>query len=44
VLGLNEKGLRSTVIMTLGYRNAEADYLSGAAKVRRPKEELFVRI
>lgn len=44
VLGLNEKGLHSTVIMTLGYRNAEADYLSGAAKVRRPKEELFVRI
>lgn len=43
-LGLKEKGLHSTVIMTLGYRNAEADYLSGAAKVRRPKEELFVRI
>lgn len=43
-LGLKEKGLHSTVIMTLGYRNSEADYLSGAAKVRRPKEELFVRI
>jgi len=43
-LGLSEKGLRSTVILTLGYRDAEKDYLSGAAKVRRDKEELFVRI
>lgn len=43
-LGLKEKGLHSTVVMALGYRNAEADYLNGAAKVRRPKEELFVRL
>ncbi len=43
-LGLNEKGLHSTVVMALGYRNAEADYLSGAAKVRRPKDELFIRL
>lgn len=44
VLGLQEKGLRSTVIMTLGYRDAEQDYLSAAAKVRRDKSELFVRL
>ncbi len=43
-LGLTEKGLHSTVILTLGYRDAEKDYLNGAAKVRREKEELFVRI
>lgn len=43
-LGLSEKGLRSTVIMTLGYRDAEKDYLNGAAKVRRAKDELFVRL
>jgi len=43
-LGLSEKGLHSTVILTLGYRDAEKDYLNGAAKVRRDKEELFVRI
>ena len=43
-LGLSEKGLRSTVIMTLGYRDAEKDYLSGAVKVRRGKDELFVRL
>jgi len=44
VLGLKEKGLHSSVIMTLGYRDAENDYLSSAAKVRRDKEDLFVRI
>lgn len=43
-LGLSEQGLRSTVVMTLGYRDAENDYLVGKAKVRRAKEELFVRI
>ena len=43
-LGLSEKGLHSTVILTLGYRDAEKDFLNGAAKVRRDKEELFVRI
>jgi nitroreductase/dihydropteridine reductase len=43
-LGLSEKGLHSTVIMALGYRDAEKDYLSGAAKVRRSKEELFIRL
>lgn len=44
VLGLQEKGLRSTVILTLGYRDAEKDYLSAAAKVRRDKSELFARL
>lgn len=44
VLELTEKGLRSTVILTLGYRDAEKDYLSAAAKVRRDKAELFVRL
>lgn len=43
-LGLNEKGLHSTVVMALGYRDAQNDYLSSAAKVRRSKEELFVRL
>jgi nitroreductase len=43
-LGLAEKGLRSTVILALGYRDTATDYLNGAAKVRRDKDELFVRI
>jgi nitroreductase/dihydropteridine reductase len=44
VLGLQEKGLRSTVILALGYRDAEKDYLSSAVKVRRSKDELFIRL
>lgn len=44
VLDLAEKGLHSTVILALGYRDAENDYLSSAAKVRRDKEELFIRL
>jgi nitroreductase/dihydropteridine reductase len=44
ILGLNEKGLHSVVIMTLGYRDSENDVLAGAKKVRRPQEELFVTI
>ena len=43
-LGLTGKGLHSTVIMALGYRDAEKDYLSSAAKVRRDKSELFIRL
>lgn len=44
ILGLNEKGLHSVVIMTLGYRDAEKDVLASAKKVRRSHEELFVTI
>jgi len=44
VLGLKEKGLHSTVILTLGFRDAEKDFLSSAAKVRRDKTELFIRL
>ena len=43
-LGLAEKGLHSTVILTLGYRDAQNDYLNGKAKVRRNKDELFIKI
>jgi nitroreductase len=43
LLGLKEKGLHSTVILALGYRDAEKDYMSSAKKVRRDKEDLFVR-
>jgi nitroreductase len=43
-LGLRERGLRSTVIMALGYRNEETDNLALAPKVRRSSEELFIKI
>jgi len=44
LLGLKEKGLRSVVIVTLGYRDEENDPLVRAKKVRRSHDELFIRI
>lgn len=44
ILGLNEKGLNSVVIMTLGYRDSENDALASAKKVRKTHEKLFVTI
>lgn len=38
ILGLSEKGLKSVVIMTLGYRDSANDGLAKAKKVRRPTE------
>ncbi len=44
VLGLKEMGMRSTVVLALGFRDVGRDKLSHAVKVRRTKEDLFVRI
>jgi nitroreductase / dihydropteridine reductase len=44
LLELKEKGLKSVVIMALGYRDEEKDFLARAKKVRRPKNELFVTL
>jgi nitroreductase len=44
VLQLKEKGLRSMLIMTLGYRDVKNDYLANLKKVRRPMESLFIEI
>lgn len=44
ILGLDAKGLKSVVIMTLGYRDDKNDNLAQAKKVRRPHEELFITI
>jgi len=41
ILGLREKGLRSCVILTLGYRQADKDWLVNLKKVRKPKEDLI---
>ena len=40
ILGLAKKGLKSTVIMPIGYRSTE-DIFAGAKKVRKAKETLF---
>jgi len=44
ILGLREKGLRSCVILALGYRNAEKDWLVNLTKVRKSKEDLITFI
>lgn len=41
VLGLRELGLKSAVVLTLGYRDTEGDSLSTMKKVRR--DDLFIR-
>jgi len=44
LLKLPEKGLRSVLIMPLGYRDVANDYLVNLPKVRREKEKMFVRL
>jgi nitroreductase len=41
VLGLKELGLKSTLVLTLGYRDTEGDSLSTMKKIRR--DNLFIR-
>tara|TARA_B100000949_G_C14256245_1_gene440599 strand:+ start:220 stop:852 length:633 start_codon:yes stop_codon:yes gene_type:complete len=40
ILGLREKGLRSAVLLPLGYRDEDNDWLANQVKVRKPKEQL----
>ena len=42
ILGLKEKGLRSCVMLPIGYRDEENDWLVNLKKVRKPKEDLVV--
>ncbi|PIY08300.1 MAG: NAD(P)H-dependent oxidoreductase [Flexibacter sp. CG_4_10_14_3_um_filter_32_15] len=44
ILGLRAKGLRSCVLLPVGYRQAENDWLVNLKKVRKPKEELVTVI
>lgn len=44
ILGLKEKGLRSCVILTLGYRAPEKDWLVKLKKVRKSREDLITEI
>jgi nitroreductase len=41
ILRLKEKGLRSAVMLTLGYRKEDEDWLVKLKKVRRPKESFI---
>lgn len=42
LLDLPAKGLKSTVMMALGYKDEDTDWWNKLEKVRRSKEELFV--
>ncbi len=44
ILGLRERGLRSVVILPLGYREAEGDWLVNLKKVRRPRDQFVVEM
>ena len=41
ILNLKDKGLRSVVMLTLGYRKEDEDWLVKLKKVRRPKEKFI---
>ena len=41
ILNLKEKGLRSVVMLPLGYRKADEDWLMNLKKVRKPKESFI---
>ena len=44
ILGLKERGLRSVVIMPLGYRDVNADWLLPMKKVRKSHEEIVTLV
>ena len=44
LLNLKEKGLKSTVLLALGYRDETKDWYLNMKKVRAPKEEFFTFI
>ncbi len=44
ILGLKEKGLRSCVMLPLGYRDDKKDWLVNLTKVRKNKEDLVTVI
>ena len=44
LLGLSAKGLKSCVIVTLGYRDAGNDWLASLKKVRRARADFITEI
>jgi len=44
ILNLKEKGLRSCVLLPLGYRDAENDWLVNLKKVRKTREDLITEV
>lgn len=44
ILGLRERGLRSVVLMPLGYRDPEGDWLLAMPKVRKPRASMVTEL
>ncbi|MNR46577.1 Oxygen-insensitive NAD(P)H nitroreductase [compost metagenome] len=44
LLGLKEKGLRTTTLLPLGYRDESGDWLVNLKKVRTPLEDFIIEI
>ena len=44
ILGLNQRGLRSVVLLPLGYRDPSADWLLGMKKVRKSNDTLVTLV
>ena len=44
ILGLTARGLRSVVIVPLGYRASEGDWLVHLKKVRRPRDQFVTEV
>ncbi|MCQ4161184.1 nitroreductase family protein [Roseomonas sp. GC11] len=44
ILGLRARGLRSVLILPLGYREADKDWLVNMKKVRRPRAEFITEV
>jgi nitroreductase/dihydropteridine reductase len=44
LLGLQEKGLHSVLMLAIGERDAENDFMANAIKVRYPQEHLFIHM
>jgi nitroreductase / dihydropteridine reductase len=44
ILGLKQRGLRSVVLLPLGYRDPAADWLLPMKKVRKPRETIVTEV
>ena len=44
ILGLREKGLRSVLLLPLGYRDSETDWLEKLEKIRKPKDKFITEV
>ena len=44
ILGLRERGLRSVVLMPLGYRDASSDWLAPMGKVRKSRDTIVTEV